>query len=352
MQSSAGYDVTFNSFLEKLLEKLANNSENSNAFPPSAGNRYHVYCQLKQQLYVKYYRDIDTALNTETGEPTAFTHHDISHVNDVIQKMGELLGQRSEAKTPASGELEPYEVFVLLVAALVHDVGNYNGRTTHTLTSRKMLREVASPTLDVHEIKLIADIAQAHAGRRQDNNKNTIGALQVEHGIGSIKVRVRLLAAILRLADELSENPARATSRTAPRSILANLYCQRVNCRINYSSRNLGLDFVLHDDEISRLAENESGNKVYFVDYIATRIVKTELERRYCNRFLQNFASYDELRVTVSFYHNDIECLEKIHFELQEDGFPDASEVLIQKGVLVGAVLAQKYQAHVGGDNG
>jgi len=88
---------------------------------------------------------------------------------------------------------------------------------------------------------------------------------------------------------------------------------------------------------------------MYFVDYIIKRVKKTELERRYCDRFIRGFASFLETRVNIEFL-KDHEDFHREHFELKESGYPQLDdEVTLGNESFSGETVAEKYREFKGG---
>ena len=94
-------------------------------------------------------------------------------------------------------------MYVLLVAIHIHDLGNVYGRARHEKRLAEIMTHVGSRLGDDSvELKIIRDIAAAHGGKDSGGrNADTIGALQPKEPFRSEVVRMRLLAAILRFAD-------------------------------------------------------------------------------------------------------------------------------------------------------
>ena len=183
---SDGYDIKFNNRLEQLLKGYAIGPTAENDFPNCGRNRWELYKNIKAELNDKYFRDIDGALTADT-DGGAFTRHDLGHINDVINRVGQILGLGSGADTPVANELSPYEVFVLLVACLIHDAGNKFGREGHAGQTRRILVEICGTTLSQKELSIISTIAKAHGGKAQDGTKDTIGVLRERDGIENHK---------------------------------------------------------------------------------------------------------------------------------------------------------------------
>lgn len=340
---SNSYDVTFNSPLELRLKEIAARENSHNSFPHCGMDRFDLYSNIKAKMNERYYRDIDSGL-TADSKGGAYTHHDLGHVDDVIRRAGHLLGAGSEAQKPALYRLNDYEVFVLLVACLIHDSGNITGRTGHESRARQALRAVQNDVLDQKEISLISGIAQAHGGTTQEGRKDTIGQLRLEDGVEHSKVRPQLLAAILRYADELAENSRRASNRASGLSVFPNLFCQSISIRVDYDSRRVYLNFTVANDLCITFGKDETGEELYFVDYIRKRVKKCELERRYCDRFLRGFATFDETRVHIEFLRHD-QVWKEIHFELKESGYPIPMSDIISIETLSGKLIADQYTA-------
>ena len=339
------YDVQFATPLERHFEDLMSQVDAHNKFPYLAINRLDLYKQIKSKINQTYYRDADSGLAAHSGG-SAFTHHDLGHVDDVIRRAGQLLGAGSDIDEPGLLRLTHHEVFVLLVACLIHDAGNREGRIGHASRARSILRSVSDQRLDEKELSLISKIAAAHGGTTTDGSKDTIGQLRIEDGVEQSRIRPRHLAAILRLADELAENPRRASARTAELSDFPNRYCRAISIRVDCQNRALSLDFCVADEDCELFRKNENGEEMYFVDYIRSRVVKTELERRYCDRFLRGFATFEVTRVNMEFIRNDQEW-NNIHFELKEDGYPNLEDdSILSPEMLSGTMIATEYKKH------
>ncbi|MCY4348116.1 MAG: hypothetical protein OXC17_15200 [Aestuariivita sp.] len=339
---SAGYDVGFSNPLELMLKESVEKENSENDFPACKLNRWDFYKQTKAKLNEDFYQDIDGALTAGDSEHPAFTRHGLSHVNDVIRRVGQLLGLGSQASSPAAHNLSSYESFVLLVACLIHDAGNKFGRDGHATKAKRILRQIANGVLNEKELSIISKVAQAHGGKAADGSKDTIGALPEKDGVESCEVRLQLLAALLRYGDELAENQGRANTRGVAESDFPNLFCKCISVNVDYENRRVSLDFAINNGESNQYGSNEQGENMYFVDYIWNRVVKAELERRYCDQFLRGFSTYRETRVTADFCHDDREWREQIAFTLTDSGYPDDRD-LRSKPKLDGKKIADLY---------
>jgi exopolyphosphatase/pppGpp-phosphohydrolase len=245
-----------------------------------------------------------------------------------------MLGCGSGAQTPAYNQLQPFELFVLLTAILLHDAGNAIGREEHEGAAASILNEIAAgTTLGSVERRLIASIARAHGGKLSNGDKDTIPALITEplSNIHGARVHGRRLAALLRLGDELSEGPTRADSvaiKGGPdvpaESVLANKFCRDINVDIDYVGHSFELSFQVDVTELTEqysIKKDSETKDIYFVDFIRDRLEKCEAERRYCNRYLSGFASYDRMRVKLFIFQQD-QQVGQLSLVLEERGYP------------------------------
>ncbi len=241
--------------LEDRLKEYA--TTRAASFPSRSGGYFEKYIAIKNALNRLYFSVAGAGLALK-GE--RFTRHDINHVDDVIVAAGRMLGEGSQANTPAVATLEPYEVFVLLMAILLHDAGNASGREGHERRAASILQELGT-TADLEQVekRLISSIARAHGGRSPAGDKDTITTLQRRMEIMHLPVHAQRLAAVLRLADEFSENPRRADEGALrgdggapPESIVHNLYCKTVNISFDYVGRTIGVEYEVPTSMLSR----------------------------------------------------------------------------------------------------
>lgn len=309
--------------LELLLQERA--KVYGAKFPNKGINYYERYIQIKQHLATKYYQVAATGL-ARGGH--RFTKHDVSHIDDVIHRAGQLVGLGKNGPQPFE-KIEPYETFVLLYAILLHDAGNAYERAGHETRPFEILLDMGDlSALEDVEKRLIASIAQAHGGKTEDGNKDTIPVVvrQTESSIDGINVRGRRLAALLRLADELSENPRRADeiALSAPTvSYLPNFYCKAINTNIDVLSGTITLAYTIAKrDLVTAHPDPENGDKPTFVvDYIAKRISKCDQERRYCNRFLNGFIYMDYMRASLEIF-DGAKMIDEVRVDLSDRGYP------------------------------
>lgn len=327
--------------LERLFAKEA--QENPSNFPSRNKDYVASYKTIKEHLANRYYQLTGTAL-AKGGH--RFTKHDITHVDDVIDTAGRIMGVDRKGGVPP--DISGYELFVLLTAILIHDAGNAYERKGHEVQAAKILRDLgpSSPLNDL-ERRLVASIASAHGGKNPNGGRDTI-EYRVSQDVTEVdghKVFGRRLAALVRLADEFSERSRRADEvaierRDPPHAFLPNFFCKTINVRIDASSRSVNMDFNL--DRLDLKAEYpdpENDNKAtLIVDYISKRLQKADLERRYCNRYLAGWCSLDVFRSTIAIHEDDVHVGDT-NATLSDTGYPSSQ----RPAPFTGAEMQRKY---------
>jgi hypothetical protein len=171
-----------------------------NSFP-SKKDYVSLYKVFKEFLDREIHPEIKPVMSRE--EPEMYLNdHSEKHVAMVIEKATYLLSGLSDKNI-----LTPYEAFILLAAIQVHDAGHIinASRENHAIDTARIIQELDK--VSTLERKLIFDIAKAHSGK-----KDLIGIQSQESIISETTVRFRLLAAILRFADELADGKDRASN--------------------------------------------------------------------------------------------------------------------------------------------
>ena len=140
-------------------------SQNASKFPGSVDypQRYRT---IRDHLCNNVYPQVDLAtLWAEVRadrSPIYLTNHGADHVQDVISKATDLL---RTSTYDHNHSFHPYEVFLLLTAILVHDVGNMFGREDHEKKCWRLMKDMGKGLFpDTAEKRIISKIAAAHCG--------------------------------------------------------------------------------------------------------------------------------------------------------------------------------------------
>jgi hypothetical protein len=359
--------------LEKLFQKRS--TECPTELPQLGSKYFEQYCGLVNVLRTEYYTKIDAGLAALTLVPGQasgiYTAHDSDHFDEVIVQAGELLGAQelidgSEVSRSRS-VLNAYELYILLVAIRVHDVGNIFGRERHEKKCFEILNAVGS-TAGTHspEKKIIAKIAEAHGGLTSSGSKDTIGALDIVSAGANVTYRPRLLAGVVRIADEICENRRRAsnvllnTSTLPKHSEIYHAYAKSIQS--NYWSpvdRAFRLQFWIPLSDVekawgceNRARPGESAKtEVYLLDEIFTRLEKMDRERRYCNMHTRDVFTIDSILANVKIVTDEEQDdIEEIKIpELSDRGYPEHVEGGLRSalekycGSNYGATLRSRY---------
>jgi hypothetical protein len=248
-------------------------------------------------------------------------HHGVDHVDRVIQKASELFIE-------SGCEFNGYEAYLLLCAIQFHDVGNVFGRNEHEQKCKDIMEEKCKDIIkDTVERNSIVKIAVVHGGC-WGADPDTVSALAVERVLFNHPVRKRLLAAILRFADELADDSTRADRVALEKSLLPkgseiyHRYSESLHS-VKIEKRNIQLGFEFTSTLAIKQFEKH-GSNCYLLDEIYRRTLKMERERRYCMRFLRPFFDIDRIRVEIVIQSvSDPLATDKITYTLEENGYPD-----------------------------
>lgn len=254
------------------------------------------------------------------------TMHDREHVARVRQVASNLVAQAH------SIDLTPFELTLLLIAVYLHDIGNVLGRSGHERQIHRVL--VAAGThlpIDQVEYATAKQIAGVHGGTVA-GSKDTISTLPEKQAVSSEHVRLRLLAAILRLADELADDPARANrvqlaAGTLPKGsevyhvVALGLHSQMHDVNI----REITLCFTFNDPGLFKRKLGKGAEQVHLLDEIYDRSMKTFNEARYCSRFMRPYMEFERVKVDIMIFDEQLMPLHNIVYTITEHGYREHS---------------------------
>lgn len=326
--------------LYKIVVKIIKNIEKEfialggkpDLFPPGK-NYVNLYIEFKQKFDSQVHPEIKTKILEIEGEGY-YNDHGVEHIKMVIDRASWLFNELNVSMENTDGFLfiSPYEVFILLMAIQLHDAGHLiASRRDHADKGKELLSKFDSgKLLSTAERKHIGDIAKAHGGK-----DDPIGKLQNEENLSHQRIRPRLLASILRLADEIAEDKTRASNflleieKIAKTSEIFHRYSATLES-IVISGGELKLDFYVQDELLLKTYPMKSKSGLvqrYLLDEIYTRTFKTFTEALYCSRFLPEQGRINTVKVSVHILKslNDEE-IKHIFYELKEIGYPFLSE--------------------------
>jgi hypothetical protein len=155
------------------------------------------------------------------------------------------------------------------------------------------------------ERNAVLAVAGAHTGTTRDGKRDTLKTLDRQNFQGA-SVRIREIAAILRLADELAEGRHRTSAylsnigRYSIDSSIYHAYAQIVDYAIQPS--RIAMTFTL---DISRMGETFEVHTVNLSDLLTLcykRIIKLDQERRFCKYYCPFLRELAETGAWFNFY--------------------------------------------------
>ena len=334
--------------LEEWLQEKA--KKKPNLFPNRDQNYFDLYKAQKAKFSQHIYPHINSAMvamdSPSTGDSkgiTVYTDHGIGHTDAVIETAGRLLGC---ARKNSKLNLEPYEIYLLLMTILSHDAGNIEGRGDHQLKIYKLLGHEPTKVLDdTVEMREIHDIAKSHTGKGLVSgleSKDTIVSLEKEKTLSSIVYHPRRIAALLRFADEICEdrkripsilmsNPSVSGGPSAP-YLYFGLSITSVD--ILKDKQSIRIQFDLRPEHVLKpLVFNDIRGQLqekYLIDEVMSRLGKIRRERSYCFRFLHGIIEFVSVTADVNVIEEGADGNFKAHtigtIDMSEADYPSESD--------------------------
>lgn len=288
-------------------------------------NYITIYTNIKEKLVSVFNETKAVAISINPNE--FLTDHGKLHVDTVISRASEII--------KANGfVISPYETFYLLTTIQLHDTGHIiNGRKQHEQNTPSIINEFLTD-LDTIEKQYIHRIIKSHSG--QDD---PIGKLNDNSSFLGVQINIKLIAAILRISDELAEDCLRASSyllKLSPTIIgdlskIFHVYSNSLkSCNIIITAHEVNYNFCLNKELGTTKIKIKDGDK-YLVDEIYDRSLKTFIECIYYNRFIPETIRINRVSVNISFVDEKTlePLLEEITYRLEEKGYPKLNLISI-----------------------
>ena len=298
-----------NGYLVQRIQKAKDNPESKDH--ARAQGYWTKFRALESHFFEKIHPVVDVGLAIDQvraakdgSDPNIMTIHGCRHVSDLVEsldKLGSSIGEKKGAT-----ELNPLESYILLCAAHLHDVGNLGGRKDHPMRSGELIRNNRNLFYDTETCHHIYDVARVHGGIDGKYGRDTFRKIHTDNYSFP---RIRLLAAMLRMADELSENPERV-----PRELLnwfkespaSNLAFRYAGCfhRFDFQNDTLDIQFRIYPDQYKSVTVVD-GKSVEFFDHLERKIDVIEKEARYCSQYGRPDFDIRRIRLTMEYYKDD-----------------------------------------------
>ncbi len=241
------------------------------------------------------------------------TDHGPMHIRNVIENIHELLGDDIR-------HLNGIEIYILGLSALFHDVGNVFSRKDH----QKQISSIYDYAMGTRhsnqhdeQKKLVLSICKAHCGEGIDGSRNTLSCVGDPSKLDRKEVRPRLLAPLLRFADELAEGEQRTSHFMITQHAYSKEsmpYHQYANCScVSIDRRNgrICLTYHIHiDDNASNSEEMSLSSVKTFLPFVYKRIEKLNQERQYARHYCSLLEPFKMVSATIIFWHHgqELDC--------------------------------------------
>jgi hypothetical protein len=229
-------------------------------------------------------------------------NHGPSHIKRVLEHLDQLVGP-NPIKVKA---IEPYELFLTMMGVLYHDVGILGGRSRHADRSGDYLFKQESGNTYIfnprdREILRAAVVSHSSSKDIEDECRQ----FQAVEIIANYRVRPRMIAALVRLADELDEDSRRADPIIERRIDVSDdskfywRFSQRI-LGIQPDRKtlviNVNIDFQPEDVGKVMVVDKEARS---FLFHFAQKLAKINRERADMIAFLPPELQYGEIKISV-----------------------------------------------------
>ncbi len=284
---------------------------------------YSSFTGVAEILQRSVYPEINMLANANSGADFFLTEHGSKHIDTVIAKANTLV-DGSEV------ELTVYEIYLLLIAICIHDIGNALGRSGHEGKIDEVLDKVFGPLgFDELDRTIAVNIAGVHGGRVA-GSRDTIRAVDRVTQWKGEAIRPQLLAAILRLADEMAEDGGRASKlgleigKIPAASEVYHVYALALHSfTADAEACELRMSFAANSDYFTKKYGKDT-ESVFLIDEIFARTVKAYYEGKYCSKYSSGNMAFDKVRVRIEVFAQSKKLVE-ITYVLEERDHPAAS---------------------------
>ena len=296
---------------------------------PNSYDYVGIYRALKAKL-TPIHKQVTQGADEKDG--SSLTWHDLSHINMVVSKASDLLSYKH-------AKITPFEGFILLCAIQMHDIMNSVGRTDHEEHGTEILEYLnMSGLMDSLIKRAISDIISCHSGSLQrgtSKERDKIGfTLPPVYPLKGEEVKMQFLAAVLRLADEYSDNEERAMSyllalgKIKEDSEIHHKYNECLySVKVKRDSGIVNLEYHVNSADALKFfkkinREKETLENVFLIDEIFNRLMKTYYETIYCMRYMRQYIAIEKLSVFIEIVLPGRAKPLRTEIELVEKGYP------------------------------
>ncbi len=253
--------------------------------------------------------------------------HGPEHIKQVLKQVTKLLEL-------GKIQISLYEAYLLLFAIYLHDCGNIHGREQHEKKTKKIMQYLGSKAgTNQYEKIYILSIASAHGGfaNTTSSDKDTIGKIQ-----SNDKINLKILAALLRLGDELADERGRESGymmegKEIPKESEIFHYYSYALYDLDFDEHTVKLNYEIKKSMIDK-KYGKGKIEVYLIDEIKARTIKLFKESLYCTRFLKPNVDINKVIVNIGVYENfetdgfNIQPILQKKYVFEESGYPLENE--------------------------
>jgi len=244
-----------------------------------------------------------------------FTDHGRNHVQSVINTTSRML---EDTANTDNSSFTSVETFLLLSGILWHDVAMVHGRSGHASRVKDVMSKFRNSFPNPDFARIVYEIAKSHSGTTGLKIPRAEEFLSL--GNETHQVHPRRLAAILRFADEISENRSRISYHLIDSVPDKNRIFWEYANAITSSRPDVENDRVVIAYSIEKSVVTQRFPCVEFptrvdldgtislIEYIVCRLEKVNNERIYCSQFSLPFIGFSEVQAEITIV-NDLERL-------------------------------------------
>jgi len=226
--------------------------------------------------------------------------HGPGHIERVLEKFDQLIDGNPEERPL----LRPYELFLAMLSILYHDIGMLRGREGHADASGLLVgNEDNDYLIDARDRDVIRAAVVSHSSSKDIGEETA--EFDDEELIGGQSVRPRVIAALVRLADELDEDYRRADPTLQSRLDVPEEsrffweFCQRISgIKPDLASHTININIRFTVEDVGRNVV-VNGRLLPFVVAFGDKLAKIKRELRTVNTFLPEELRYRSLSLSV-----------------------------------------------------
>lgn len=273
---------------------------------------YAQYCYARSRLENEVFSFVPAV-------ETQLTDHTERHIEDVLKQTNKLLCDDIDIFNAA-------ELYLLCMCILFHDCGNIHGRNGHEKNIVDIYDAiVGEDATRTQERRLVLSVVKAHSGTSRKGDKDTLIDVIELTSLYDKEIKLREIAGILRLADELAEGPQRTSSYILEHntktedgeikpiikntSFIYHKYASVTHIFIDKGNGRIALTYNI-EIPVSQVAFAELLNCIY------KRIVKLDAERRYCKYYAPSLEKLKRTEAKINIYHKGEDIIDMPLIEL------------------------------------